>query len=65
MMGLANIPMIVLFGPTNSEKFAPKVDDITILDTKEIYKSPDISKIGVNEVFKHIAFENFNFLFFL
>ncbi len=54
MMGLANIPMIVLFGPTNSEKFAPKIDDITILDTKEIYKSPDISKIGVNEVFKHI-----------
>ena len=24
MMGLADIPMIVLFGPTNSEKFAPK-----------------------------------------
>ena len=24
MIGLANIPMIVLFGPTNSEKFAPK-----------------------------------------
>ena len=25
MMGLANIPMIVLFGPTNSNKFAPKI----------------------------------------
>ena len=25
MMSLANIPMIVLFGPTNSEKFAPKI----------------------------------------
>ena len=24
MMSLANIPMIVLFGPTNSDKFAPK-----------------------------------------
>ena len=24
MMGLADIPMIVLFGPTNSDKFAPK-----------------------------------------
>ena len=42
---IQQLPMIVLFGPTNSEKFAPKIDDIT-LDTKEIYKSPDISKIG-------------------
>ena len=25
MMGLANIPMIVLFGPTDSDKFAPKI----------------------------------------
>ena len=24
MIGLANIPMIVLFGPTDSEKFSPK-----------------------------------------
>ena len=24
MMSLADIPMIVLFGPTSSEKFAPK-----------------------------------------
>ena len=24
MISLANIPMIVLFGPTNAEKFAPK-----------------------------------------
>ncbi len=54
MMGLANIPMILLFGPTNAEKFAPKIDDVTIIDTKEIYKSSDISKIGVGEVFKHI-----------
>ena len=26
MMALANIPMIVLFGPTNSKKFAPKIN---------------------------------------
>ena len=30
MMGLANIPMIVLFGPTDSEKFAPKINSIQI-----------------------------------
>ena len=50
MMGLANIPMIVLFGPTNSEKFAPKIDDIKILDSKVIYNSEDISKITEEDV---------------
>ena len=37
MMALSNIPMIVLFGPTNSEKFAPdKVKKYFVL---EIYLS--------------------------
>ena len=54
MMGLANIPMIVLFGPTDSEKFAPKIDSIKILDSKKIYKSKDINKITVYDVFKLI-----------
>ena len=50
MMGLANIPMIVLFGPTNSDKFAPKIDKINILDSKLIYNSDDISKITEQDV---------------
>ena len=50
MMGLTNIPMIVLFGPTNSEKFAPKIDKINILDSKLIYNSDDISKITEQDV---------------
>ena len=50
MMGLANIPMIVLFGPTKSEKFAPKIDKINILDSKLIYNSDDISKITEQDV---------------
>jgi ADP-heptose:LPS heptosyltransferase len=54
MMGLANIPMIVLFGPTDSEKFAPKVDSIKILDSKKMYKSKNINKITVHDVFKLI-----------
>ena len=54
MMGLANIPMIVLFGPTDSEKFAPKINSIKILDSKEIYKSNDINKISVHDVYKLI-----------
>ena len=50
MMGLANIPMVVLFGPTNSEKFAPKIDKINILDSKLIYNSDDITKITEEDV---------------
>ena len=50
MMGLADIPMIVLFGPTNSEKFAPKNNYVKILDSKKIHKSKDINSIEVDEV---------------
>ena len=56
MMSLANIPMIVLFGPTDSEKFAPKVDKIKILDSKKIYNSKDINTIQVNDVEPHLNF---------
>ena len=50
MMALANIPMIVLFGPTNSKKFAPKNKFITVLDSKLIHKTKDINSIEVDEV---------------
>ena len=50
MIGLANIPMIVLFGPTSSKKFSPKIDQIDILDSKLIYNSNDISKITEDDV---------------
>ncbi|MDC1130842.1 glycosyltransferase family 9 protein [Pelagibacteraceae bacterium] len=54
MIGLANIPMIVLFGPTNSEKFAPKNNSITILDSKKIYNSKDIETLTVEDVYNKI-----------
>ena len=54
MMGLANIPMIVLFGPTDSEKFAPKINSIQILDSKTMYKSKNINSITVLDVYKLI-----------
>ena len=54
MMGLANIPMIVLFGPTDSKKFSPKIDSIKILDSKLMHKSDDINSITVHDVYKHI-----------
>ena len=54
MIGLANIPMIILFGPTNSKKFAPKNNSITILDSKIIYNSEDIETISVEDVYNNI-----------
>ena len=54
MIGLAKIPMIVLFGPTNSQKFAPKYNGVKVLDSKHIYKSNNINLISVNDVLKEI-----------
>ena len=54
MMGLANIPMIALFGPTSSDKFAPKNNFITILDSKKIHATNDIESITVDEVYNLI-----------
>jgi ADP-heptose:LPS heptosyltransferase len=54
MMGLANIPMIVLFGPTSSDKFSPSGGAIKVLDSKKIYKSKQINSITVYDVFKLI-----------
>ena len=51
MMALADIPMIVLFGPTNSEKFAPKNNYTKILDSKKLHGSKDIETISVDEVY--------------
>ena len=51
MMALSNIPMIVLFGPTSSEKFAPKNNFIKILDSKKIHNTKDIDAISVDEVY--------------
>ena len=50
MMSLANIPMIILFGPTDSKKFAPKNKNIDILDSKILYNSKNILKITENDV---------------
>ena len=51
MMALAEIPMIVLFGPTNSEKFAPKNNYTKILDSKKLHGTKDIESISVDEVY--------------
>ncbi len=50
MMALAEIPMVVLFGPTNSKKFAPKNKYTKILDSKKMHNTKDINSIEVDEV---------------
>ncbi len=54
MIALANVPMIVLFGPTDSNKFAPKNKFIKILDSKKLHNTKDINSIEVDEVFSLI-----------
>ena len=50
MIGLAKIPMIVLFGPTNPKKFAPKNNFTKVLDSKKLYNTSDINMITVDDV---------------
>ena len=52
MIGLASIPMILLFGPTNAKKFSPNQKNIEILDSKELYKVSDVSSIKLDDVFQ-------------
>ena len=50
MLSLAKIPMIVLFGPTDSEKFAPNYKGSVVLDSKKLYNTNNISSISVEDV---------------
>ncbi len=54
MIALAKTPMVVLFGPTDSKKFAPSYRGVTVLDSKIIYKSKDINLITINDVLNNI-----------
>ena len=50
MLSLAKVPMISLFGPTDSEKFGPRYYKSIILDSKKIYNSKNVSDITVEDV---------------
>ena len=50
MLSLGKIPMIVLFGPTSSEKFAPNYDKLIILDSKKIKNTSNIASITDEDV---------------
>ena len=50
MLSLAKVPMISLFGPTDSEKFAPEYKNSIVLDSKKLNNTKDISSIAVEDV---------------
>ena len=52
MLSLSKVPIISLFGPTDSEKFAPLYKNSIILDSKKLYNSNDVSSINVEDVLK-------------
>ena len=60
MLALGEIPMISLFGPTDSEKFAPKYKNSIILDSKKLYNTKNVSAITVEDVLM-AAKQNLNF----
>ena len=61
MVGLADSPMIVLFGsggPNETDKFAPKYSNVKILDSNKMYNTKDISKISEKDVLDLIKYIN-------
>ena len=50
MLSLSKVPMITLFGPTDSEKFAPKYKNSIVLDSKKLYNTKNMSAITVEDV---------------
>ena len=50
MLALSKVPMISLFGPTNSQKFAPNYKNSIVLDSKKIYNTKSIEAISVEDV---------------
>ena len=50
MLSLSKVPMIVLFGPTDSEKFAPEYKNSIVLDSKKLYNTKNVSSITVDDV---------------
>ena len=62
MLSLSKVPIISLFGPTDSEKFAPDYKNSIILDSKKLYNSKDVSSINVEDVLQAAKqFVNFSY----
>ena len=52
MLSLSKVPMISLFGPTDSKKFAPEYKNSIILDSKKIHNTKNVSDITVEDVLR-------------
>ena len=50
MLSLSKVPMISLFGPTDSEKFAPQYENSIVLDSKKLYNTKNVAAITVEDV---------------
>ena len=62
ILSLSKVPMISLFGPTDSEKFAPEYEKSIVLDSKKIHSTKNISAITVEDVLK-AAKQHLNFFY--
>ena len=62
MLALGKIPMVVLFGPTSSKKFAPDYNDIIVLDSKKLKDTSNINSINVEDVLREVKLHS-NFLY--
>ena len=60
MLSLSQVPMIILFGPTDSDKFSPNYKNAIILDSKKLHNTKNISSISVQDVLT-VARQNLNF----
>ena len=61
MLSLSKVPMILLFGPTDAEKFAPNYKGTIVLDSKKLYKLANTSSISPEDVLT-AAKHHLNFL---
>ena len=50
MLSLSKVPMLVLFGPTDREKFAPEYKKSIVLDSKKLYNTKNVSSITIKDV---------------
>ena len=60
MLSLSKVPMILLFGPTDAEKFAPNYKGTIVLDSKKLYNTKNISLISAEDVLR-VAEQHLNF----
>jgi ADP-heptose:LPS heptosyltransferase len=54
LLSLANIPMITIFGPTSSDKFAPKANNIKILSSQKLFNSKNVNLISPKIIIEQI-----------